>query len=73
MDHLVVDRDAGRGGEPAVAEEGRNRPMPGDEVMHDMVNFRGGNAGAHRGAARMQGLRGERAGLAHLLKLLLCF
>lgn len=41
--------------------------------MHDMVNFRGGNAGAHRGAARMQGLRSERAGLAHLLKLLLCF
>ena len=50
VDHGIVDRCANGPREPAVALKGRGAAMHADNLLRELIELKGGNAGAHHGS-----------------------
>ena len=50
VDHGIVDRCAYGPGEPAVALKGRGAAMHADNLLRELIELKGGNAGTHHGS-----------------------
>ena len=50
VDHGIVDRCANGSGEPAVTLKGRGAAMHADNLLRELIEFKGRNAGAHHGS-----------------------
>ena len=50
VDHGIVDRCANGSGEPAVTLKGRGAAMHADNLLRELIELKGRNAGAHHGS-----------------------
>ena len=50
VDHGIVDRCANGPREPAVTLKGRGPAMHADNLLRELIELKGGNAGAHHGS-----------------------
>ena len=50
VDHGIVDRCANGPREPAVTLKGRGAAMHADNLLRELIELKGGNAGAHHGS-----------------------
>ena len=69
VDDLLVYRDAGRCGEPAVSQEGGGGPKGEDHIVDRPVHIHSGGAGPYRLYPCHQGQVGDPSGLPHQLQL----
>ena len=56
VDHHVVDRNAGRSGEAIQSQEGGFGAAANDVIVHGLVDFFGGNAGADQLLCHIEGI-----------------